>query len=114
LRRAAVVLAASVLAAVAIPLPGHAAPDEIQRQLLWRAHEAKRQQLAAEAETRRQASLHVRLMADARATLSADRPPQGADAALLSEWFDQHLRRLDEAFMRLIDQYPRAMPLAPE
>jgi hypothetical protein len=92
----------------------HAAPDEIQRQMLWRAHEAKRQQIAAEAEQRRQADLHARLMADARATLSGDRPPQGVDTVRLSEWFEQYLRRVDGVFLRLLDQYPRAMPVTRE
>lgn len=103
-------LAALAGLAVATPLAGFGGLDEIQRQAIWRAHEAKRKQAAAEAEQQRQMQAHGQLMTGTRVQMSADRPPDGLSAQEMREWLDQHLRRMDEAMTRLIDQYRGVMP----
>jgi len=96
--------------AVATPLAGFGGQDESQRQATWRVHEAKRKQAAMEAEQQRQLQAHAQLMRDARAQLGADRVPDGASAQEMRAWLDQHVRRMDEAMNRLIDQYRGANP----
>lgn len=103
-------LAALVALAVGMPLIGLAGMDEGQRQVIWRAHEAKRKQGAFEAEQQRQMQAHARLMSDARAQLGADRPPDGLSVQQLREWLGQHLRRMDDAMSQLVDPYGGVAP----
>lgn len=96
--------------AVATPLAGFGGQDESQRQSTWRVHEAKRKQAAVEAEQQRQLQAHAQLMMDSKGQLGTDRMPDGLSAQEMRAWLDQHLRRMDETMVRLIDQYRGANP----
>lgn len=100
-------LAGVVLAA---PLATLGGPDEIQRQAIWKAHEAKRAEAAAEAQRSRAVQAHAQLMNDAKARLQADRPSADMSDQSLRAWVDGYLKRVDQSLDAMAEQYRAVTP----
>ena len=96
--------------ALAAPPAAFSGADELQRQMIWRAQEAQRKRAAADAERQRQIQAHAQLMDDARAQLRAARPADGISAQTMREWYEAHLRFMDQLMDRLVEQYRGVTP----
>ena len=108
-----ILIAALTGLALAMPLAGLAAPDEVQKQLTQRAQEAKKKLAAAQAATgaERQKMMqeHMKMMQDMMAQMRTAKPGAGMTPQQMREWIDEHLKLMDEMMGQMMAEHHMMM-----
>ena len=103
------VASAVLLALLGVALPGRAAPDEVQQQILQYFRQSQKTLVQAEeaegAERARLIAEHMQAMEEALAKISAARPHPDMTPHEQSEWIAEHVRLMDQLMQQLIVQY---------
>ena len=106
----AVIVAGVVLA---LPLAGIAAPDETQKALTQKAHEAKRKLAAAQAaqgaDRQRMVQEHMKMMQDMMAQMQKAKPAGGMKPEQMREWIDEHMKLMHEMMGQMMDEHHMMM-----
>jgi hypothetical protein len=99
--------------AIAMPLPGTAAPDEAQKQLIQRAQDAKRKlaaaQAAAGAERQKMMQEHMTMMQDMMAQMQKAKPGGGMSPQQMREWIDEHMKLMQEMMGQMMGEHHMMM-----
>jgi uncharacterized protein YicC (UPF0701 family) len=103
-------LAAVVLA---LPLSGTAAPDEVQKQLIQRAQDAKKQlataQAAQGAERQKAMQEHMKMMQEMMAQMDKAKPRSGMKPEQMREWMDEHMKLMQEMMSQMMGEHHMMM-----
>lgn len=108
-------LIATALAGVMIALPfaASAAPDEAQKQLIQRAHEAKRKLAAAQAasgaERQKMMQEHMKMMQEMMGQMQKAKPGSGMSPQQMREWIDEHMKLMQEMMGQMMDEHHMMM-----
>ena len=107
MRREILMALASLL--LALPIAGVAGPDEFQRQLIERAHEAKRKLAQAQAAqgVARQTMMreHMQLMKEILEQTRKAQPGRNLTTQQLREWIDEHLALMQILMSQMMDEH---------
>lgn len=99
--------------AMAAPLTGFAAPDEIQKRLNQRAAEAQQKLSAAESATgaQRQQMMqeHMKIMQDVMTQMQAARPGSNMNPQQMREWMDEHMKLMDQLMGQMMKEHHMMM-----
>ena len=108
-----IVFAVLAGSALLLPLAGVAGPDEAQRAIIQKAHEAKKALAAAEAAsgTERQKMMqdHMKMMQDVMAQMQKAKPAGGMTPQQMREWIDEHLKLMDEMMGQMMEEHHMMM-----
>lgn len=107
-------LAVAILAgALLAPLAGMAAPDELQRQWIQRAQEAKKKLAAAQAaqgaERQKMRQEHMTMMQQLMAQMQKAKPRDGMTPEQMREWTSEHLKLMDEMMGQMMAEHHMMM-----
>lgn len=105
----------AVLAGItlALPLSGIGAPDEVQKQLIQRAQEAKKKLAAAQAaqgaERQKMMQEHMKMMQDMMAQMQKAKPRGGMKPEQMREWIDEHMKLMQEMMGQMMGEHHMMM-----
>jgi hypothetical protein len=95
-------------AGFALALPGLAAPDETQKQLMQRAREAKQKlqgaQAAKGAERHKMMQEHMKMMQTMMAQMQKAKPREGMSPEQMREWMDEHMKLMHEMMDQMMGE----------
>ena len=92
--------------AVAVPLISSAAPDEVQKQLIQHAQEAKKKLAAAQAA---QGAERQKMMQDMMAQMQKAKPRGGMKPEEMREWIDEHMKLMQEMMSQMMGEHHMMM-----
>ena len=99
--------------AIAIPMPGTAAPDEAQKQFIQRAQDAKKKLSAAQAavgaERQRMIQEHMTMMRGMMAQMQKAKPAGGMSPQQMREWIDEHMKLMQDMLGQMMDEHHMMM-----
>jgi hypothetical protein len=99
--------------AVAVPLISSAAPDEVQKQLIQHAQEAKKKLAAAQAaqgaERQKMMQEHMKMMQDMMAQMQKAKPRGGMKPEEMREWIDEHMKLMQEMMSQMMGEHHMMM-----
>jgi len=99
--------------AIAMPLLGTAAPDEVQKQMVQRAQEAKKKLAAAQAasgvERQKMMQEHMTMMQGMMAQMQKAKPGGGMSPQQMREWIDEHMKLMQEMMGQMMDEHHMMM-----
>jgi len=99
--------------AIAMPLLGTAAPDEVQKQMVQRAQEAKKKLAAAQAasgvERQKMLQEHMKMMQGMMAQMQKAKPGGGMSPQQMREWIDEHMKLMQEMMGQMMDEHHMMM-----
>ena len=99
--------------ALAMPLAGITAPDEVQKQLIQRAQDAKKTLAAAQAaqgaERQKMMQEHMKLMQQMMAQMEKAKPRAGMKPEQMREWMDEHMKLMQEMMGQMMDEHHMMM-----
>ena len=99
--------------AIAMPLPGTAAPDEAQKQMVQRAQAAKKKLAAAQAasgvERQKMMQEHMTMMQGMMAQMQKAKPGGGMSPQQMREWIDEHMKLMQEMMGQMMDEHHMMM-----
>jgi len=99
--------------ALALPLSGTAAPDEVQKQLIQRAQDAKKQlataQAAQGAERQKAMQEHMKMMQEMMAQMDKAKPRGGMKPEQMREWMDEHMKLMQEMMSQMMGEHHMMM-----
>ena len=99
--------------ALAMPLAGITAPDEVQKQLIQRAQEAKKKLAAAQAaqgaERQKMMQEHMKLMQQMMAQMEKAKPRAGMKPEQMREWMDEHMKLMQQLMGQMMDEHHMMM-----
>lgn len=108
-----IVIAALTAIAMAAPLSGFAAPDEMQKRMNQRAAEAQQKLKAAEGATgpQRQQMMqeHMKLMQEMMAQMQSARPGANQSPQQQREWIDEHMKLMDQMMGQMMKEHHMMM-----
>jgi len=103
--------------ALAMPLAGITAPDEVQKQLIQRAQEAKKKLAAAQAaqgaERQKMMQEHMKLMQQMMAQMEKAKPRAGMKPEQMREWMDEHMKLMQQLMGQMMDEHHMMMMRGP-
>ena len=105
----------ATLAAMALTLPvaSVAGPDEVQKQMMQRAQEAKKKlgaaQAAKGAERQKMMQEHMKMMQDMMAQMQKAKPGAGMTPEQMREWIDEHMKLMNEMMSQMMDEHHMMM-----
>jgi uncharacterized protein YicC (UPF0701 family) len=106
---------AAMLAGVVLALPftGVAGPDDVQKQIIQRAQEAKKKLAAAQAasgaERQKMMQEHMKMMQDMMAQMRKAKPGAAMTPQQMREWVDEHLKLMDQLMGQMMDEHHMMM-----
>jgi len=107
------IVATMAALALAMPLAGIAAPDEVQKQLIQRAQEAKKKLASAEAasgaERQKLMQEHMKLMQEVMAQMQKAKPGAGMKPEQMREWIDEHMKLMQQMMGQMMDEHHMMM-----
>ena len=99
--------------AIAMPLLGTAAPDEVQKQMVQRAQEAKKKLAAAQAasgvERQKMMQEHMTMMQGMMTQMRKAKPGGGMSPQQMREWIDEHMKLMQEMMGQMMDEHHMMM-----
>ena len=99
--------------AIAMPLLGTAAPDEVQKQMVQRAQEAKKKLAAAQAasgvERQKMLQEHMKMMQGVMTQMQKAKPGGGMSPQQMREWIDEHMKLMQEMMGQMMDEHHMMM-----
>jgi uncharacterized protein YicC (UPF0701 family) len=108
-----ILIAAMTGLVLAMPLAGVGAPDELQKQLIQRAQDAKKKLAEAQAATgaQRQKLMeeHMKLMQSLMAQMRTAKPRDAMTPQQMREWIDEHLKLMDQMMGQMMDEHHMLM-----
>ena len=95
--------------ALALPFAGIGAPDETQKQLIQRAHEAQKTLAAAQAaqgaERQKMMQEHMKMMQDVMAQMRKANPSSGMKPEQMRAWIDEHMKLMHEMMGQMMEEH---------
>ena len=108
-----ILMAAVTGLAIAMPLLGTAAPDEVQKQMVQRAQEAKKKLAAAQAasgvERQKMLQEHMKMMQGVMTQMQKAKPGGGMSPQQMREWIDEHMTLMQELMGQMMDEHHMMM-----
>ena len=99
--------------ALALPLAGHTAPDDAQKQIIQRAQDAKKKLTAAQAasgaERQKMMQEHMKMMQDMMASMQKAKPRASMKPEQMREWMDEHMKLMDQMMGQMMDEHHMMM-----
>ena len=99
--------------ALALPLAGVSAPDEVQKQMTQRAQEAKKKLAAAQAakgaERQKMMQEHMKMMQEMMAQMQKAKPRAGMSPEQMREWIDEHMKLMQEMMSQMMGEHHMMM-----
>ena len=99
--------------AIAMPLLATAAPDEVQKQMIQRAQEAKKKLAAAQAtsgaERQKMMQEHMAMMQGMMTQMQKAKPGGGMSPQQMREWIDEHMKLMQEMMGQMMDEHHMMM-----
>ena len=96
-----------------LPMPMIAAPDETQKAIIQRVHDAKRKldaaQAAQGAERQKMMQEHMALMDQVMAQMEKAEPRAGMQPAAMREWIDEHIKLMRELMGQMMAEHHMIM-----
>lgn len=106
-------IAALAAMTLALPLSGIGGPDEIQKQLIQRAQEAKKKLAAAQAaqgaERQKMMQEHMKAMQEMMAQMQKAKPRDGMKPEQMREWIDEHMKLMQQMMDQMMGEHAMMM-----
>lgn len=101
-------MAALAAIVLALPVAGIAAPDEVQKQLIQRAQDAKKKLAAAQAasgaERQKMMQEHMKMMQTMMGQMQKAKPAAGMTPDQMHEWMDEHMKLMQEMMGQMMGE----------
>jgi uncharacterized protein YicC (UPF0701 family) len=108
-----IILAIAAAIALAAPVAGITAPDEVQKQIMQRSAEARKKLAAAQAaqgaERQKMMQEHMKMMQDITGQMQKAKPRAGMTPEQMREWIDEHMKLMNEMMGQMMDEHHMVM-----